>query len=146
MKIEVKITTKKAVVLLVIAAALLGVVGVIAFSVGPGVVPNPGHPLTGVQGYFNGDTTLQDSLGRFCQSDGTNCKALAIDMNERTCPQNSGCPIDCDSGDLLLGGGFHIGESIPPPLYSRPQTDLSGWECYLFGAGGRCYAVCLDVV
>jgi hypothetical protein len=145
MKIEVKVTTKKAVVLLVIAAALLGVAGVIAFSVGPGSVPNPGHPLSGVQGYFSGDATLQDSLGKFCQLDGTNCKALAIDMNERTCPQNNDCPIDCDSGDLLLGGGFNIGSSIVPPVYSRPQSDLSGWQCRIGGTGGSCYVVCLDV-
>lgn len=37
-------------------------------------IPNPGHELSSIQGYFLGDTNLKDSLGKFCQSDGTNCQ------------------------------------------------------------------------
>ncbi len=145
MKIEVKFTTRKALMLFVAGLLLVGVAVVVAFSFGPGTVPNPGHSLSQVQGYFSIDSNLQDTLGRFCQSDGTNCKPLSIDVNERSCPQNNDCPIDCDAGDLLVGGGFHNGNSIAPTWYSRPQSDVSGWECYIFGTGGRCYVTCLNI-
>jgi hypothetical protein len=56
-----------------IVGILIVLAGVFAYVSSPGGLPNPGHFLSGVQGYFSGDNNLQDSLGKFCQSDGTNC-------------------------------------------------------------------------
>jgi len=64
MKIEINVD-KKAVLFLV--SFIIGIViigAVIAFTVGPGTVPNPGHSLSTIQGYFAGDATLEDSLFR----------------------------------------------------------------------------------
>ncbi len=149
MKIEVKFTTKRAFIFLLCSLILLGISGVIAYTIGLGSVPNPGHPLSNIQGYFSGDPDLQASLGKLCQSDGTNCVSTpfpAVYQKERNCPQNTDCPIDCDAGDSVVGGGFHSGSAISPTWYSRPQSDLSGWECYMGASNSRCYAVCLNIV
>ena len=56
---------------------LVGVGMVVSYTVNPGVIPSPvGHALSQIQGYFQGDANLNDSLGKFCQSDGTNCPPL----------------------------------------------------------------------
>lgn len=59
--------------LLVLGAGMF----VYAYTAGLGVVPNPGHLLSEMQGYFQNDSNLQQSLGKFCQSDGTNCVATS---------------------------------------------------------------------
>ena len=147
MIIEVNITKTKFFVILGVVL-LFGFVGIVyAFNVGLGGVSSPGHPLNQIQGYFAGDAYLEQSLDKFCQRDGTNCASTPfpkVYQNEKDCQQNNDCPIDCNAGDRLTGGGFHVGNSAPPPLYSRAQSDLSGWECRILGTGGKCYAVCLD--
>lgn len=74
MKIEVSIEKKYALSILVALLLLAGVIGTFAYTKSLSVVPNPGHGLDSVQGYFGGDNNLADSLEKFCQSDGTNCK------------------------------------------------------------------------
>ncbi|MBS3090993.1 hypothetical protein J4217_00915 [Candidatus Pacearchaeota archaeon] len=70
MKIEVNV--EKRYFFGILAVVLLIGVGVLVYAIG--AVPNPvGHALSQVQGYFTGDASLEASLGRFCQSDGTNC-------------------------------------------------------------------------
>lgn len=59
------------IIILVLVLALAG-----AYTASPGGVPNPGHRLSEIQGYFQGDANLQASLGKLCQSDGTNCGSI----------------------------------------------------------------------
>ena len=51
-------------------------------------VPDPGHALDSTQGYFEGDTSLRDSLGRLCQNDGTNCTAVGDNLGNHIATQN----------------------------------------------------------
>lgn len=73
MKLEVTIEKKYVFFLAASLLILAGAITSYAFTASPGAVPNPGHALAEIQGYFSGDANLQNSLGRFCQSDGTNC-------------------------------------------------------------------------
>lgn len=57
---------------------------VYAYTSSPGTVPNPGHALTSIQGYFAGDGDLGVSLGKLCQADGTNCQASGGGINTAT--------------------------------------------------------------
>lgn len=83
MRFEVNIEKKYAFLIVGIILAL-GIGGyVYAFNVGLGNVPNPGHALTTIQGYFSGDADLNASLGKFCQSDGVNCVSSG---GAGTCP------------------------------------------------------------
>ena len=54
---------------------LVGVGVTIAYTASLSSAPNPGHAVSTVGGYFSGDDSLDDSLAKFCQSDGTNCPA-----------------------------------------------------------------------
>ncbi len=78
MKIEVNITKRYFLGILGAVLLLIGVIGTFAYTASPGAVPNPGHALTSIQGYFSGDTNLQTSLGKFCQADGTNCVSSTV--------------------------------------------------------------------
>ncbi|NCO11399.1 hypothetical protein CO038_01785 [Candidatus Pacearchaeota archaeon CG_4_9_14_0_2_um_filter_39_13] len=73
MKVEVNVEKKYALMIIASVLILAGAIGIYAYTVNPGAVPNPGHTLTGIQGYFDGDADLQASLGKLCQKDGTNC-------------------------------------------------------------------------
>jgi len=55
---------------------LIAIIVVMGIGFAVAVVPSPvGHSLTEIEGYISGDTDLQESLGKFCQSDGTGCPA-----------------------------------------------------------------------
>ncbi len=74
MKVEVNVSKRYFFVILGAVLILAGVIGAIAIAVTPGAVPNPGHALSTIQGYFAGDPSLETSLGKFCQTDGSNCQ------------------------------------------------------------------------
>ncbi len=57
----------KAVHAFIVVIVLLLVAGVVAYTVSPGAIPNPGHALNTIQGYFNGDITLVDTIGKLQQ-------------------------------------------------------------------------------
>lgn len=75
---------------------LVGVGLVIGYVSNPGAVPNPGHSLSQIQGYFQGDSNLQTSLGKFLQSctvRQSDCYATGwIDLSA------GGFPEGCKSG------------------------------------------------
>ncbi len=73
MRIEVSVEKKWAFAIVASVLVLSGIIGIYAYNVIPGQIPDPGHALLGVQGYFENDASLQDSLGKFCQDDGSNC-------------------------------------------------------------------------
>ncbi|MEK6899237.1 MAG: hypothetical protein AABW79_04030 [Nanoarchaeota archaeon] len=75
MKIEVNIEKKYVFLIVGILILIAGGIFVYAYTFSLGTVPNPGHSLSSIQGYFSGDTNLQTTLGKFCQTDGTNCLA-----------------------------------------------------------------------
>lgn len=76
MKIEVNITKTKLFILFIGLFVLAGAIFAFAYTSVPGSIPNPGHSLSENQGYFQNDLNLNQSLGKFCQSDGTNCQRL----------------------------------------------------------------------
>jgi len=73
---------KHAYVLSAIIVVLIGARAVVSYNVNPGVVPDPGHALGKIQGYFENDANLEESLGKFCQSDGGNCKTVFLAPDE----------------------------------------------------------------
>ncbi len=50
--------------LVVISTTVVLLAGALAFTVDPGIVPNPGHALSSIQGFFQGDASLTDSLSK----------------------------------------------------------------------------------
>ena len=56
-----------------IVVFVVGVGLVIGYTASMSVAPDPGHGVSSVGGYFSGDDSLDDSLAKFCQDDGTNC-------------------------------------------------------------------------
>lgn len=75
MKVEVNVTKKYFFGILAGILILAGVIGVLGYTKTLSAVPNPGHSLASIQGYFATDANLEDSLGKFCNSDGQNCAA-----------------------------------------------------------------------
>jgi len=73
MRIEVDLEKKWAVGIIFSVLILAGVIGIYAGNIVLGEVPNPGHALNNIQGYFENDLSLEDSLGKLCQTDGSNC-------------------------------------------------------------------------
>jgi|GEM_PF-2065073 len=73
MKIEVNIEKKYFIGIVASILILAGIFGIYAYTVSPGTIPNPGHSLDEIQGYFEGDASLYDTLEKFCQDDGSNC-------------------------------------------------------------------------
>ena len=73
MRIEVDVKKRYFFGFLAVLLIVVGIVEVFGFTKSLGGVPNPGHALNTTQGYFSGDVNLEGSLGKFCQSDGTNC-------------------------------------------------------------------------
>jgi len=73
---QLTINIEKRHVFIIFASILLLaiVLGVSAYTKSLGNKPNPGHSLSEIQGYFEGDANLEASLGKFCQSDKTNCQ------------------------------------------------------------------------
>lgn len=91
MKFEVDVDKKWAVGIIISLIFFAGVFFVIAYTPNPNaVVPNPGHNLTGIQAYFTGENNLNDTLGKFCQSDGTNCPSGLTGSCELIGNRNSG--------------------------------------------------------
>ncbi|MEK6850563.1 MAG: hypothetical protein AABX85_03235 [Nanoarchaeota archaeon] len=74
MKIEVNIEKRY---FFVIIGAILLLGGIIVVYAGSGNIPNPGHPLSTIEGYFVGDSNLNQSFAKLCLADGTNCMAQA---------------------------------------------------------------------
>lgn len=68
-------------------------------------VPDPGHSLTDIEGY-NGDNNLQESLGKFCQTDGTNCP---IGASPEWILVNSNNAAPCPPGYTKQGGVVLMG-------------------------------------
>ncbi len=85
MKFEVSVSKLHMFLIVGVVLVFAVSVGVFAFTSSPGAVPNPGHALSSIQGYFSGDADLQNSLGRFCQSDGTNCQSGGGSGGKITC-------------------------------------------------------------
>lgn len=75
MKIEVNIDKKYFFGIIFIFILAVGLIGGYAYVISSRPIPNPGHGLDSIQGYFQGDNSLSDSLGKLCQKDGTNCQA-----------------------------------------------------------------------
>lgn len=111
MKFEVNIEKRYAVLILASVLILAGAIGIYAYTVNPGAIPNPGHALTSIQGYFDGDSNLETSLGKLCQADGTNCPGTlpyrTFDTGLFYYPTNLNCGSsgtgwsdDCIRGDL----------------------------------------------
>ncbi len=60
--------SNKTIYLLIGLAVLFGLlIGVYAYTVAPGAIPDPGHALAKIQGYFQGDASLDVSLGKLQQ-------------------------------------------------------------------------------
>ncbi len=78
MKIEVALEKRYAFLIFTGLLIVAGAIFAVAFNPSPGTVPNPGHKLTSIQSYFSGESSLNDTLGKFCQSDGTNCPSGLI--------------------------------------------------------------------
>ena len=108
MKIEVNVSKGYFFVILGAVLLLVGVVGVVAYFTGPGAVPNPGHALTSIQGYFSGDTNLQTSLGKFCQKDGTYCPTIRVKnchivSGPALLPEEGASVAYCNADEFLSG-------------------------------------------
>jgi len=76
--IVLRISSRNFFLLGLVLIAFVLVVGVFAYPVSPGAVPDPvGHSLTTIQGYFQGDASLLDTLGKLQQrgSSGMGCPA-----------------------------------------------------------------------
>lgn len=97
-----------------IAIALVVLVSGVAFAynVGLGSVPSPGHSLDSIQGLFSGDANLQDTLNKFCQSDGTNCYGSSYYIWRKA--TKTGDYIDCKS---TCTGAIVLGETDPKCSY-----------------------------
>jgi hypothetical protein len=63
---------RKSLIVLIVGLFIGGVFG---FTVAPGTIPSPGHALAQIQGYFSGDTSLEQSLGKLQQLVSGNCAA-----------------------------------------------------------------------
>ena len=108
MKIEGDLNKKIFFSVLGVILIIAGIVGVFGFSKSLGSVPNPGHALSTIQGYFTGDANLEVSLGKFCQSDGTNCvpgsstnSAGLYDYSQ--CDfKGYGSNVECGSGKVVI--------------------------------------------
>ena len=126
MKIEINLENKST-KLIASAIILLAVIGVAtAYVVGPGATPNPGHALTTIQGYFTGDTTLQDSLGKFQQRSAT---GITCTSTQYMTGVNANGTASC--GDLsgtntgkVVGGG---GEAMKDNITFGCSTRVPAW-------------------
>ncbi|MFA4855383.1 MAG: hypothetical protein WC634_02215 [archaeon] len=95
------------------------VVGAFAYVVLPGTVPDPGHALSEIQNYFQGDASLQQSLSKFCQSDGTSCPAaggLPAGVVGQTLRHNG---TNWIANSVLFNNGTNVGIGT-----TNPQTIL----------------------
>ncbi len=68
MPLNLNLTIPNRAVHIFVAFVVLFLAGsVIAYAVSPGLVPNPGHALSAIQGYFSGDVSLEQSLEKLQQ-------------------------------------------------------------------------------
>lgn len=125
MKFEVNVEKKYA-FLIVGILLVLGVLGyVYAYTAGLGVVPNPGHLLSEMQGYFQGDANLNVSLGKFCQSDGTNCVSSGVSGKIGLGVKMMNAGIWCDTNNGNDYGSQHIFESDTACVLSRLNWNMN---------------------
>ena len=90
MSLKMNFTIPNKAIHIFIGLAVIAVLaaGTYAWVVNPGAVPNPGHSLDSIQGYFQGDASLRASLGKLCGSDGTNCTAVGDNLGNHIATQN----------------------------------------------------------
>jgi len=108
------------------AVLLLAVaIGVYAYTISPGTVPNPGHTLTSIQGLFSGDNNLSQTLStKFCQTDGTNCHTsgnCALNCSE-TGKYTTYTPLIGNACQSIAFGGKIIGSRYSPPSGYPPTA------------------------
>ena|SRR3989338_2926997 len=76
MKIEVNIRKKYFFTLVALVLVFSATMAVFAYTKLLANAPDPGHRLNEIGAYFSGDATLDQSLDKFCQADGTNCPTV----------------------------------------------------------------------
>src|SRR3989344_2925422 len=116
MKIEVDVKKRYFFSVLAVVLIIVGIVGVFGFPKSLGGVPNPGHALSTIQGYFSGDANLESSLEKFCQSDGTNCVggdsqtgSVSGLYDYSTCvAKNYGSNVECGTGAVAISDSGNL--------------------------------------
>ncbi len=143
--------------------------GAYAYVVLPGSTPNPGHALSTIQGFFQGDASLLDSLSKLQQRPvaGMSCPA---DQSIRTIDVegNVTCEVDdagggiscvtrtsgyavgpvsvaCAGGETITGGGCQ--PALGVAWVQRAYFSGNSYVCSALAAGGpnvtvRAYARC----
>lgn len=160
MKLEVNVTKTK---LFIILGTIFLMGGLVIVFAGSGVIPNPGHSLSTIEGYFVGDINLNQSFAKLCQTDGTNCMAQAekqycnsvdtgpnvamtgyyeISMlkdGRNICEDNNGCTYRIWRYDSTRPAGIDFYTSYPVMFR---QTSAGNWH----DAAGNQYGINGDKV
>ncbi|MFA4855215.1 MAG: hypothetical protein WC634_01335 [archaeon] len=98
-----KLTVPNSFFHLIIALIIIALLtGAFAYVVLPGVVPNPGHALSTIQGYFQGDASLVQSLAKI-QQQVTGLCAAGSSIRAINADGTVSCEAD-DVGAAGLGG------------------------------------------
>jgi hypothetical protein len=153
----------------ILAATLF--VSALAFNPGPGVIPSPGHALTEMQGYFEGDNSIMDTMGKMQQRVSENCAAGSsirsinvdgtvvcetddegsgptitgtLETTVVSCPGS--CTVACPAGYVVTGGDWDVGSVGGLSSYYISRPSGNGWECNAGGNFGTCRAVCGRIV
>ncbi|MFA4855725.1 MAG: hypothetical protein WC634_04015 [archaeon] len=107
------------------------VVGAFAYVVLPGVVPNPGHALSTIQGYFQGDASLVQSLAKIQQQVTDLC---AAGSSIRVI--NADGTVSCEVDDVGSGGAQYSFATIDAPLGTDPAAESANDTLVLSAASG----------
>ncbi|MFA4855217.1 MAG: hypothetical protein WC634_01345 [archaeon] len=103
--------------LVVVFIVTVFVVGAFAYVVLPGVVPNPGHALSTIQGYFQGDASLVQSLAKIQQQVTGLC---AVGSSIRVI--NADGTVSCEADDVGAAGVTSISAGTGITLSPNPIT------------------------
>ena len=107
------------------------VVGAFAYVVLPGAVPNPGHALPTIQGYFQGDASLVQSLAKLQQQVTGQC---AAGSSIRVI--NADGTVSCEADDIGAVGAQNSFTTIDAPLGTDPVAESATDTLVLSAASG----------